>query len=283
MKSIALNNGICMPSLGFGVFRIESEACEGLVLEALNAGYRFIDTAAAYGNEQAVGRAIRRSGIAREELFISTKLWITDTNAARAKAGFKRSMELLGLDYIDLYLIHQPYHDYYAAWDVLESLYVQKKIRALGVDNFSSERLADFLWFQKCWPQVNLVESNILYQREADRAYMAQKRIQMAAWSPLARGGEVLQHPLLLHLAKKYGKTPAQVVLRWLNQRGIPSLCNTSNPKRMRENLNIFDFQLSDQDMSEISKLDTGHSCFPTRDSAMDVEAFLKNAETLAK
>ena len=182
-EKIALNNGVEMPKLGYGVFRMtEAAACEEAVVQAIKAGYRLIDTAAAYGNEEAVGKALRRCGVPREELFITTKLWITDTSYEGAKRGFARSMQKLGLDYLDLYLIHQPYNDYYGAWRALEELYAEGKIRAIGVDNFTQDKLADFIFWNKVKPAVNLVECNPFFQREAERVYMSGKDVLMQAW-----------------------------------------------------------------------------------------------------
>lgn len=281
MEYITLNNGIKMPAVGFGVYRITNqEECEELVYQAIKSGYRLIDTASAYENEEAVGRAIKRSGIRREELFITTKLWITDTNYDKAKKAFERSLNRLGLDYIDLYLIHQPYNDYYGAWRALEELYQEGKVKAIGIDNFRQERLADFISFNKIKPAVNLIEANVFYQREEDLIYMKSKGIQMEAWSPFAAGrAKVFENELLIELGQKYNKSIAQIILRWLYQRKIVSLSKTSNPKRMRENLDIFDFKISEEDMQLITKLDTKRSCFPRRDKAGDVEQFLEIAQ----
>lgn len=280
-NTVILNNGIQMPKIGFGVFRINNmEECEEAVVQAVQSGYRLIDTASAYENEEAVGRAIRRSGVSREELFVTTKLWITDTSYEGARRGFQRSMERLGLDYIDLYLIHHPFNDYYGAWRAMEELYAEGKVRAIGVDNFAQDRLADFIFFNKVKPAVNLIECNAFFQREDDLAYMNSQGIQMQAWSPLAAGSEgLLDNPQLLGLCQKYHKSVPQIVLRWLTQRGIVPLVKSVKPERMRENLDIFDFELSAEDMEKIAVLDTGHSCFPPRTAACDVNAFLKAAQ----
>ena len=280
-NTVVLNNGVEMPAIGYGVFRIsDTGECEKAVYEAIKAGYRLIDTASAYENEEAVGRAIRRSGVPRNELFITTKLWITDTNYEGAKQGFQRSLDRLGLDYIDLYLIHQPFHDYYGAWRAMEELYAEGKIRAIGVDNFTQDRLADFIFFNKIKPAVNLIECNAFYQRKEDLDYMNAENIQMQAWSPLAAGNAGLfEHPLLQQLGQKYNKSVPQIVLRWLTERGIVPLVKSVNPERMQENLDIFDFTLSQEDMDMIAALDTGHSCFPPRNSGGDVNAFLKAAQ----
>lgn len=280
-NTVMLNNGVLMPKIGFGVFRInDMEECEEAVVQAIQSGYRLIDTASAYENEEAVGRAIRRSAIPREELFVTTKLWITDTSYEGAKRGFQRSLERLGLNYIDLYLIHQPFHDYYGAWRAMEELYADGKVRAIGVDNFTQDRLADFLFFNKVKPTVNLVECNAFFQREDDLAYLNSQEIQMQAWSPLAAGSEgLLDHPLLLQLSQKYQKSVPQIVLRWLIQRGIVPLVKSVKPERMKENLAVFNFALSAEDMEKITALDTGYSCFPPRTTGQDVNAFLKAAQ----
>lgn len=279
-KSLLLNNGIPMPRIGYGVFRMtDAASCEKAVIEAIHSGYRLIDTAAAYENEAAVGRAISRSGIDRKELFITTKLWITDTSYEGAKRGFTRSMEHLGLDYLDLYLIHQPYHDYYGAWRALEELYAEGKIRAIGVDNFTPDKLADFLFWNKIKPAVNLVECHPFYQREAERLYMESQHIQMQAWSPLAAGNaELLQNETLLAIAAHHQKSVAQVTLRFLVQKGIVPIVKSSNPARMKENLDIFDFTLSDAEMQEIANLDTGHTAFSPRETGPAVNEFLKKS-----
>lgn len=285
MKSFAnkvvLNNGVQMPSIGFGVFRIENQQeCEDAVVQAIQSGYRLIDTASAYGNEEAVGRAIRRSAVPRDELFITTKLWITDTSYEGAMRGFRRSLERLKLDYVDLYLIHHPFHDYYGAWRAMEELYEEGKVRAIGVDNFTQDRLADFIFFNKVKPAVNLIECNAFFQREDDRSYMNSQGIQMQAWSPLAAGNAgLMNQPLLLQLSQKYQKTVPQIVLRWLIQRGIVPLVKSVKTERMRENLDIFDFELLPDDMAAIAALDTGRSCFPPRTSGQKVHDFLEAAQ----
>lgn len=276
-NTVTLNNGVQMPGIGFGVFRINGMGeCEEAVVQAIRSGYRLIDTASAYENEEAVGRAIRRSGVPRNELFVTTKLWITDTSYEGAKRGFQRSIERLGLDYIDLYLIHQPFHDYYGAWRAMEELYAEEKVRAIGVDNFTQDRLADFIFFNKVKPAVNLVECNAFFQREDDLVYMNSQGIQTQAWSPLAAGSEgVFENALLLQLGRKYHKSVPQIVLRWLIQRGIVPLVKSVKSERMQENLAVFDFELLAEDMEKIAVLDTGHSCFPPRTTGQEVNAFL--------
>ena len=278
IPTVTLNNGMEMPRIGYGVFRMKNpEECEEAVVQAIQSGYRLIDTAAAYENEEAVGRAIRRCGVPREELFITKKMWITDTSYEGAKRGFARSMERLGLDYVDLYLIHQPYNDYYGAWRALEELYAEGKAHSIGVDNFTQDKLADFLFWNKVKPAVNLVECNAFFQREDDRLYMESKNIQMQAWSPLAAGqGRLFENETLRTIAATHNKSVAQVVLRWLVQRNIVPLVKSANPQRMKENLDIFDFALTDAEMQQIAALDTGHTAFSPRTTGPAVDAFLK-------
>lgn len=280
LPTITLNNGVKIPAIGYGVFRMKDPAeCEEAVVQAIQSGYRLIDTAAAYENEEAVGRAIRRCGVPREELFVTTKLWITDTSYEGAKRGFARSMERLGLDSVDLYLIHQPYNDYYGAWRALEELYAAGKARVIGVDNFTPDKLADFVFWNKVKPAVNLVECNAFFQREEERRYMESQNIQMQAWSPLAAGqGRLFENETLRALAATHNKTVAQIVLRWLVQRNIVPLVKSANPERMRENLEIFDFALTDAEMQQIAALDTGRTAFTPRTTGAAVDAFLKAA-----
>ena len=280
IPTITLNNGVKMPAIGYGVFRMKDPAeCEEAVVQAIQNGYRLIDTAAAYENEEAVGRAIRRCGVPREELFVTTKLWITDTSYEGAKRGFARSMERLGLDSVDLYLIHQPYNDYYGAWRALEELYAAGKARSIGVDNFTPDKLADFVFWHKVKPAVNLIECNAFFQREEDRRYIESQNIQMQAWSPLAAGqGRLFENETLRTLAAAHNKTVAQMVLRWLVQRNIVPLVKSANPERMRENLDIFDFALTDAEMQQITALDTGRTAFTPRTTGPAVDAFLKAA-----
>lgn len=280
IPTITLNNGVKIPAIGYGVFRMKDPAeCEEAVVQAIQSGYRLIDTAAAYENEEAVGRAIRRCGVPREELFVTTKLWITDTSYEGAKRGFARSMERLGLDYVDLYLIHQPYNDYYGAWRALEELYAAGKAHVIGVDNFTPDKLADFVFWNKVKPAVNLVECNAFFQREEERRYMESQNIQMQAWSPLAAGqGRLFENETLRTLAAAHNKTVAQIVLRWLVQRNIVPLVKSANPARMKENLDIFDFTLTDAEMQQIAALDTGHTAFTPRTTGPAVDAFLKAA-----
>lgn len=278
--TFVLNNGVEIPKIGFGVFRMTDQAaCEEAVLQAIESGYRLIDTAAAYGNEEAVGRAIRRCGVPREALFITTKLWIPDISYEGAKRGFAKSLERLGLDYLDMYVIHQPYHDYFGAWRAIEELYAQGKVRAISVDNFTQDRLADFLFWNQVKPAANLLECNPYFQRPDEEVYLKSENILMQAWSPLAAGQDgVLNHPTICTIADAHQKSPAQIVLHWLVQRGILPLVKSSNPQRMKENLNIFDFELTEAEMQEISALDKGHTCFMPRNTGKAVHDFLTQA-----
>lgn len=283
-KDIVLNNGVKMPPIGYGVFRMtDSEECENAVVQAIKTGYRLIDTAAAYENENAVGEAIKcaiaEEIVQREELFITTKLWITDISYEKAKKGFQRSLDRLGLDYVDLYLIHQPYNDYYGAWHALEELYEEGKVKSIGVDNFTQDRMADFLFFNKVNPAVNMIECNVYFQREDEYRYLKEQNILMQAWSPLAAGKEDLfTNEILCSIAQKHGKSVAQIVLRWLIQRGIVPVVKSANLLRMKENLDIFDFDLSEEEMKQIATLDTGHTYATARNTGKAVTEFLKKA-----
>lgn len=262
MECVTLNNGVQMPLEGFGVFQVpEAAVCEQAVSDALEVGYRLIDTAAAYFNEEAVGAAIKKSGIPREELFITTKLWIQDASYEGAKAAFQTSLDKLGLDYIDLYLIHQPMSDYYGAWRAMEELYEAGKIRAIGVCNFYPERLADLCANAKVMPAVNQVELHPFFAQAGALETMKEYGVQPEAWGPLAEGKHnIFTHPVLTEIGEKYGKTAAQVALRWNAQRGVVIIPKSTHKERMEENMNIWDFSLSDEDMAAISNLDLGHS-----------------------
>lgn len=279
-NNIVLNNGVTMPPIGYGVFRItDLKECEEAVVQAIQTGYRLIDTAAAYENEEAVGRAIKRCGIPRNKLFVTTKLWITDTTYANAKSVFERSLNRLGLEYIDLYLIHQPYNDYYGAWRALEELYEEGKVRAIGVDNFTQDRMADFLFFNKIKPAVNMIECNAYFQRENERKYLENENIVLQAWSPLAAGKDALfTNNILYEIAQIHQKSVAQVILRWLVQRNIVPVVKSTNPARMKENLDIFDFSLTENEMVKISTLDTEHTYAAERNTGKAVTEFLEKA-----
>lgn len=262
MDYVTLNNGVKMPMEGFGVFQIEdANVCEQAVSDALTAGYRLIDTAAAYFNEEAVGAAIRKSGIPREELFITSKLWIQDAGYENAKKAFQTSLNKLALDYLDLYLIHQPYNDYYGSWRAMEELYEEEKIRAIGVCNFYPERLADLCVNARVIPAVNQVEIHPFFQQNEALKNMKNFGVQPQAWGPLAEGKHgIFTDEILANIASKYDKSVAQVVLRWNIQRGIVVIPKSTRKERIEENLNIWDFVLSQEDMADIAKMDLGHS-----------------------
>ena len=264
MKYVKLNNGVEMPILGFGVYQIpDPEACEQAVYDALMAGYRSIDTAAAYENEEAVGRAIRRSSIPREELFITTKLWISDAGYESAKKAFEESMLKLGLKYLDLYLIHQPFGDVYGSWRAMEELYKEGRIRAIGVSNFYPDRLADLILHNEIAPAVNQVETHPFHQQTAAAEFMRSKGVQIESWAPFAEGRNGLfSNELLLKIAAKHGKTVAQVVLRWLIQRDVVCIPKSVHKERIAENFDVFGFELGDDDMAVIATLDRPESSF---------------------
>lgn len=264
MDSVTLNNGVEMPALGFGVYQIEDAAeCERAVLDALATGYRLIDTAAAYLNEEAVGSAIKKSGVPREDIFLTTKLWIQDAGYEAAKAAFRKSLDRLGAEYLDLYLIHQPFNDYYGAWRAMEELYREGRVRAIGVCNFMPDRLADLIGCNEVAPALDQVEVNPFCQRWADQEFMAENRVQMQSWGPFAEGrNDIFRNPVLLSIAGEHKKSVAQIVLRWLLQRGIVCIPKSVHRERMEQNFAVFDFSLSDADMEKIRGLDTGQSCF---------------------
>ena len=264
MEYVTLNNGVKMPQLGFGVYQIKDPAqCEQAVLDAISVGYRLIDTAASYGNEEAVGQALKKCGVPREELFITTKLWISDTSYEKAKAAFQKSLDKLGLDYLDLYLIHQPLNDYYGAWRAMEDLYKEGKVRAIGVCSFYPDRLADLIAFNEVAPAVNQVEANVFFQQQEAQKYMQSKGVVMEGWAPFAEGKNDLFHnETLQKIGEKHGKSVAQVVLGWLLQRGIVCIPKSVKKERMEQNFDVFDFKLDEEDMVQIAALDTGASCF---------------------
>ena len=263
MKSTKLNNGIEMPILGFGVYQIDEKQCQRAVLDAIDVGYRLIDTATAYQNERQVGNAIKVSGIDRKDLFITTKLWLNRASYEGAKIQFEQSLNLLQLDYIDLYLIHQPFGDIHGAWHAMEELYEQGKIRAIGVSNFSPDRLADLMAFNKIKPAVNQIEVNPFNQQLQAAPWMQSKTVQPEAWAPFAEGkNDIFNHPILTAIGQKYNKSVGQIILRWLIQRQIVSLAKSVRKERMMENFNLFDFQLSYKDMIDITAIDTATSAF---------------------
>lgn len=259
MKKIKLNNKIEMPMEGFGVFQIPEEKCEEAVCGAIEAGYRLIDTASSYQNEEAVGRAVKHSGIPREELFITTKAYIHQMGYDKTKAAFEESLEKLGTSYLDLYLIHMPFGDYYGAWRAMEELYKTGKIRAIGVCNFLPDRLLDLCSNVEIIPHINQIEHHPHCQRKEDLEIMKELGVQPQAWAPFAEGLKgMFQEPVLTTIAKKYGKTAAQVILRWNIQQGIIVIPKSVHRERMEENLNIWDFKLDDEDMKQIDTLDKG-------------------------
>lgn len=264
MENVKLNNGVEMPILGFGVYQIADAAeCEQSVLNAIEVGYRSIDTAAAYGNEEAVGNAIKKSGIQREDLFITTKLWIADAGYDKAKKAFETSLKKLQLDYLDLYLIHQPYGDVYGAWRAMEELYAEGKIRAIGVSNFQPDRVMDFIVHQKIIPAVNQIETHPFHQQLETQKFLQENNIQIESWGPFAEGkNDIFKNKLLLSIATKYNKSVAQVILRDLTQRGVVVIPKSVRKERMAENFNIFDFNLSQDDVAAIATLDTNQSLF---------------------
>jgi 2,5-diketo-D-gluconate reductase A len=264
METVQLNNGITMPKLGFGVYQVrDAEECERSVLDAIQAGYRLIDTAQSYGNEDAVGRAIERSGVAREELFITTKLWLSDYGEEQAKRAFEASLARLRLDYLDLYLLHQPFGDVHGAWRGLEQLYHAGKVRAIGISNFYPDRVMDVIMTNTVTPAVNQIEVNPFYQRAEDQQFLQANQVQMEAWAPFAEGrNHLFQNDSLAGIGKQYGKSVGQVVLRWLLQRNVVALAKSTHKERIVENLAVFDFELSDEDMRTIATLDTNTSSF---------------------
>ncbi len=271
MKSVKLNNGINMPMVGFGVFQVSDEDTEKAVLAALNAGYRLLDTAAVYGNEAGVGRAIKASGIPREEIFVTTKLWIQRENGyENTKKALENSLTRLGLDYVDLYLMHQPFGDVHEQWRAMEDLYKAGKARAIGVSNFHMDRLMDLITCHEIIPAVNQIETHPFYQRDAEIAFHQELGVVQQAWGPLAEGKfEIFSNPILTRIAQKHGKSVAQVVLRWLNQRGVAIIPKSVKAERMIENRTIFDFALDNEDLAQIATLNRDEIIFNHRDPKM--------------
>ena len=272
MQKVKLNNGVEMPILGFGVFQVKDlDECERSVRDAIDVGYRLIDTAQSYGNEEAVGKAIKNSGVKREELFIATKLWIQSDGYEGAKKAFENSLKKLQLDYLDLYLIHQPFGDVYGEWKAMQELYKEGKVRAIGVSNFHPDRLIDLIIHNEIVPAVNQVETHPFHQQIETQQFLQENNVQIESWGPFAEGkNNIFHNELLASIAKKYNKSVAQVILRWLTQRGVVAIPKSVRKERMEENFNIFDFKLSEQDMHEIKSLDTKASLFfDHRDPAM--------------
>lgn len=272
MKSVILNNGVQMPILGFGVYQIDDPAeCERSVRDAIDIGYRLFDTAAAYQNEESVGNAIKASRVSRDELFVTTKLWISDTGYEKTKAAFNHSMERLKLDYLDLYLIHQPYGDVYGSWRAMEELYREGRIRAIGISNFHPDRVMDFIVQQEILPAVNQIETHPFHQQVETQKFLKENNIQIESWGPFAEGkNNIFHNEILVSIAEKHGKSVAQVILRWLTERDIVVIPKSVKKERMAENFDIFGFDLDLADMEAIAALDTGESLFfDHRDPAM--------------
>jgi len=261
--TVTLNNGVKMPILGLGVYQMNAEECERSAADAIQAGYRLFDTASAYGNEEALGKAVKRSDVPREQLFVTTKLWVTDATYEKAKRAFDRSMKLLGLDYLDLYLIHQPYNDVYGAWRAMQELHREGRIKAIGVSNFHPDRVMDLIAHNEVKPAVNQVETHVFHQQTATQKFLEEQNVQMESWAPFAEGrNNMFQNEVLTAIGGKHGKSVAQVIVRWLTQRGVVAIPKSARKERILENFNVFDFQLSAEDLAEMAKLDTGTSAF---------------------
>jgi 2,5-diketo-D-gluconate reductase A len=264
VNHVTLNNGVRMPILGFGVFQVTDLAeCQRAVEDALSVGYRLVDTAASYRNEEAVGNALRKSGLARDELFVTTKLWVSDSGFEKTKVAFDRSMKLLGLDVLDLYLIHQPYGDVHGSWRAMQDLHREGRIRAIGVSNFHPDRVMDMIVHHEIAPAVNQVEVHPFHQQIATQAFLAENGVQIEAWAPFAEGkNDIFKNELLRSIAAKHGKSVAQVIVRWLVQRGVVVIPKSVRRERMVENLAVFDFELDDAEMGSMVALDTKTSSF---------------------
>ena len=262
MEYKILSNGIKMPMVGFGVFQVDDQkVCEQAVLDAIKVGYRSIDTAATYLNEEAVGRAVAASGVKREELFITTKLWVQDHGYDNTKRAFDKSLKKLGLDYLDMYLIHKPYGDYYGSWRAMEDLYKEGLIKAIGVTSFPSERLLDLFLHNEIKPMVNQIETNVWFQRKEEEDFLKKEGIAHEAWAPFAEGNkDVFNAPVLKEIGEKYGKSTGQVMLRWLIQRDVIVIPKSVKKERMKQNIDVFDFELAAEDMERIAAMDTGKS-----------------------
>ena len=277
MDYVTLNNGIEMPLLGYGVYQVPSAECERCVLDALATGYRLIDTAQAYFNEEGVGRAVSASGVPRKDLFITTKVWVDNYGYEKTRESVRRSLEKLRLDYVDLVLLHQPFGDYYGSYRALENLYREGILKAIGVSNFYPDRLSDISAFNEIAPQVNQVETNPLNQQVDAQKNMEKNRVQIEAWAPFGEGrNDMFSIPTLAEIGSKYGKSIAQVILRWLVQRGVVALAKSVRIERMKENFEIFDFVLSQEDMARIKALDTGKSLFFSHQDPATVEFFVE-------
>ena len=280
MEYVTLSNGVKMPILGYGVYQVTPDECERCVLDALEVGYRSIDTAQSYFNEEQVGSAMQKSGVPRKDLFLTTKVWIEHYGYEPAKASVLRSMEKLQTDYLDLVLLHQPFSDTYGAWRALEELYEAGKIRAIGVSNFYADRMVDFASFNRIKPMVNQVETHIFDQQKTAKEWMDKYGVQIEAWAPFGEGrGGIFENPVIADIAEKHGKTPAQVMLRWLIQRGVVVIPKSTHKERMEENFQVFDFALTDEDMLAIAALDKGESAFFSHQDPAMVEWFVRMVE----
>lgn len=276
MQTVKLNNGVEMPILGFGVFQIPAENTKQAVLDAIEAGYRHIDTAQAYFNEKEVGEAIRESGIARQELFITSKVWIDNYGYEKTRASVLKSLEVMGLEYLDLMLIHQPFGDYYGAYRALEDLYKEGKLRAIGVSNFYPDRIKDIATFNKIVPQINQVETHPFNQQILAQENMKKIGVQIESWATFAEGkNDIFNNDVLVKIGEKYGKTAAQVIVRWQIDRGIVCLTKTVKPERMKQNIDVFDFKLDKEDMEKIATLDTKESLFFNHQKPEAVDLFI--------
>ena len=279
-----LSNGIKIPVLGYGVYQVTKDECERCVRDALSAGYRHIDTAQSYFNEEEVGHAIKKSGIDRKEIFLTTKVWIEHYGYEECKASVEESLRKLGTPYIDLMLLHQPFADYYGAWSALEDLYDAGKLRAIGVSNFYPDRLVDLASFARIKPMVNQIETHPLFQRADDHTWMEKYGVAHEAWAPFGEGrGGLFENVTLSEIGAKYSKTAAQVMLRWNIQRGVIVLPKSTHKERMEQNLAVFDFSLTDDDMAKIAALDTGKSSFFSHYDPAMVEWFVKMVEERKK
>lgn len=264
MQKVKLNNGVEMPILGFGVFQITDETeCEKVVLEAIETGYRLIDTAASYQNEKAVGNAIKKCGVPRNELFITTKLWVEDMGYEKTKIAFQKSLDKLQLEYLDLYLIHQPYGDVFGSWKAMQELYAEGKIRAIGVANFHPDRMIDLIINSGFTPAINQIETHPFHQQIENQQFLVENKVQIQSWGPFAEGkNDIFNNEILMNIGKNYNKSVAQVILRWLTQRNVIAIPKSARKERMEENFNIFDFELSENEMKTIQNLDNKSSLF---------------------
>ncbi|MGN0329375.1 MAG: aldo/keto reductase [Lachnospira sp.] len=280
MEYVTLSNGVKMPILGYGVYQVTKEECERCVLDALKIGYRHIDTAQSYFNEEEVGSAIQKSGVAREEIFLTTKVWIEHYGYEQAKASVMESLCKLKTDYLDLVLLHQPFSDAYGAWKALEEMYEEGKIRAIGISNFYADRMVDFASFNRIKPMVNQMETHIFNQQKNLKEWADKYNIQLEAWAPFGEGrGGTFDNPVISEIGAKYGKTTAQIMLRWNIQRGVVVIPKSTHVQRMEENFNVFDFELSNEDMAAIAALDKNESSFFSHSDPNMVEWFVDMVE----